>query len=138
MARKIEAITEVGLNLKQEQFCQLFVKPENDFFGNGVASYLEVYDIDKSKPNWYKTACAAASQLLSNIKVCKRINELLETSGFNDQNVDKQHLFLLNQFADYKTKLGAIREYNALKKRVENKIEINLPTPIYGGQSKKI
>lgn len=104
------------LNLKQEQFCRLYAT-DQEFFGNGVQSYIEVYEPDQSKPNWYKTACARASQLLSNVKVFDRINELLEETGFNDAAVDKQTSFLIHQHADFTNKLGAIREYNKIKDR---------------------
>ncbi|WP_026536942.1 hypothetical protein [Arthrobacter sp. 9MFCol3.1] len=85
--------------LQQEEFCQLYVSKE--FFGNGVETYLEVYDIDRSKPNWYKTACSAASRLLSNVKVAERISQLLDDAGLNDSHVDKQLLFLITQHADF-------------------------------------
>lgn len=110
------------LNPKQEKFCKLYAT-DREFFGNGVETYIEVYKPDKSKKNWYKTACSAASQLLSNIKVYTRINELLEEEGLNDQNVDKQLLFLVNQHEDKGNKLGAIREYNKLKTRITDKID---------------
>ncbi len=116
---------EDTLNLLQERFCQLFAT-DREFFGNGVQTYLEVYDIDKSKPNWYKTACVCASQLLSNPKVCQRINELIEEGGLNDQHVDKQLYLLVTQDADYKSKNMAIREYNRLKKRVDDKPQVNV------------
>lgn len=108
------------LEPRQEKFCRLYVSEE--FFGNGVETYLEVYDIDQTKPNWYKTACSAASRLLSNVKVCQRINELLDEAGLNDPYVDKQLLFLVTQHADFSSKLGAIREYNKLKKRVDARL----------------
>lgn len=111
------------LNERQERFCQLYAT-DREFFGNGVETYLEVYDIDKSKPNWYKTACSAASQLLSNIKVFSRINEILEQQGLNNQNIDKQLLFLVNQHSDFHSKLGAIKEFNALKQRITEKKEL--------------
>lgn len=110
------------LNLKQEEFCRLYAT-EKEFFGNGVETYLEVYDVDTSKPNWYKTACACASRLLSNAKVIDRISELLEEEGLNDVFVDKQLKFLLTQHADFKSKLGAIKEYNKLKQRITEKID---------------
>jgi|TARA_R100001530_G_scaffold903_2_gene1577 hypothetical protein len=103
------------LNERQEKFCQLYVNGDKELFGNGVQSYLEVYEIDKTKKNWYKTACAATSQLLSNIKVIDRIKDLLETGGFNDENVEKQHLFLLNQHSDYGVKMRALADYYKLK-----------------------
>jgi hypothetical protein len=57
---------------------------------------------------------------------------LLETGGFNDQNVDKQLLFVINQHGDLQSKVRSIAEYNKLKKRVENKMELILPKPILG------
>src|SRR3990167_5400235 len=122
-----ETIEDIGnivesLNPKQERFCELYAT-DKEFFGNGVETYLEVYDIDRSKANWYKTACSAASQLLSNIKVCQRINELLEAGGLNDQFIDKQLGFLISQHSDFTNKLGAIKEYNKLKQRITEKLE---------------
>lgn len=110
------------LNENQELFCKLYVSEE--YYGNGVQTYIEVYKPDQSKPNWYKTACASASQILSNIKVCNRINELLDAAGLNDVFVDKQLLFLLTQHADFGNKMAAIREYNKLKQRVIDKSEV--------------
>lgn len=118
----IGAKTEQGLNLQQEEFCQLFVMPDSDFYGNGVSSYIGAYKPRKIG-NWYNVARACSSRLLTNVNVCKRINELLETGGFNSENIDKQHLFLINQYADLKTKLGAIKEFNELKGRVEKRKE---------------
>lgn len=111
------------LNLKQEAFCQLYVMPDKDFYGNGVECYLEAYGADKSKPNWYKIACTDASRLLSNAKVCERINELLSAGGLNDEFVDKQLLYMITQHADGSMKLGALREYNKLKQRIVEKID---------------
>lgn len=111
------------LNPKQEEFCRLYAT-EVEFFGNGVQAYIESYKPNTTKPNWYKTACASASQLLSNIKVCERINQLLEENGLNDQNVDKQLLFLINQHADFKSKVSAIKEYNKLKTRITDKLDL--------------
>lgn len=107
------------LTVRQERFCQLYTG-EGSFFGNGVQAYLEVYDIDTDKPGWYKTACAAASQILSNIKVCNRINELLSDAGLNKEFMDKQLLFVATQNADFTNKMWAIKEYNRITKRVDD------------------
>jgi hypothetical protein len=133
------AESEEELLQRQEKFCQLYTG-EQEFFGNGVESYLEIYDIDKTKPNWYKTACACASRLLSNAKVIERISELLEEQGLNDQFVDKQLKFLLTQYADFGSKLGAIKEYNKLKQRIVDKVEsrITMVEPILGGKANEI
>lgn len=118
--------TEQWLNTEQEAFCQCYTSSDKEFFGNWVQSYIEVYDPDTSKPNRYKTACVSASQILSNIKVITRINELLDDQWLNDANVDKQLLFLITQFDDKGNKLWAIKEYNKLKKRIEDKLDISV------------
>lgn len=128
MAKKLKKEIETkkesdNLIARQEKFCRLYAS-EEEFFGNGVASYIEVYNPDTSKKNWYKVACSSASRLLSNEKVFRRINELLELGGLNDAFVDKQLNFLLNQHADFTNKLGAIREYNKLKQRIVNKMDV--------------
>lgn len=130
---------ETKLNPQQERFCQLY-SSDREFFGNGVESYVEVYEPNKTKPNWYKTACVSASKLLSNPKVCERINGLLEEGGLNDQFVDKQLAFLITQHSEFGSKIAAIREYNKLKQRIVERTDVttngkDLPTPIYGGKA---
>lgn len=126
MIRKYVTSEEIWetLTIRQEKFCELYAT-QIEFFWNWVQAYLEVYDVDTSKPWWYKTACAGASRMLSNVKVCQRINELLDSWWFNNQNVDKQHAFLINQFADLWVKMRAISEYNSLKQRITQKLELS-------------
>ncbi|NIT55190.1 MAG: hypothetical protein GWN00_02750 [Aliifodinibius sp.] len=50
------------------------------------------------------------------------INELLEVA-LNEAHVDKQLAFLLTQNADLGVKLGAIREFNAVRQRITKKFE---------------
>lgn len=110
------------LNLKQETFCKLFAS-DREFFGNGVQSYIEAYDPDTTKKGWYAAVRASSSRLLTNVNVLKRIDEILELNGLNDEFVDKQLNILITQQADFSSKLGAIREYNKLKKRVTDRLE---------------
>lgn len=72
--------------------------------------------------------------LLTNANVLKRIDELFEAGGLNDQFVDKQMEKLITQDADFKAKMAAIREYNKLKQRITEKKELHvkLPKPILG------
>ena len=121
------------LNPRQERFCQLYAS-DREFFGNGVQSYIEAYEPDQSKPNWYNTARNRASVLLTNANVLKRIDELFEAGGLNDQYVDKQMEKLITQDADFKAKMSAIKEYNKLKQRITEKKELHvkLPKPILG------
>ena len=114
--RKIKK--ERTLNLQQEEFCKLYAT-DRDFFGNGALSYAKAYGINLERKGAYNLCAASASRMLINANILKRINEYLDIEGFNDENVDRQHLFLINQDADLKTKMAAIKEYNALKKRVD-------------------
>lgn len=111
------------LNPKQELFCNLFTS-DREFYGNGVESYAEAYDIDLSTPGKYRSAVVAASRLLTNDDILVRINELLEEGGLNDVFVDKQLRFLVTQNADLSTKRAAINDYNKLKQRILDKKEI--------------
>jgi hypothetical protein len=126
--KKTAAKTEQGLNLQQEEFCKLYVSPDREVFGNGAQCYLAVYGeeyLEKNKkPMSYLVAVACASRLLTKANIIKRINGLLEKGGLTDENVDKQLLFLINQHADLKTKVAAIREYNSLRNRVKRELEV--------------
>ena len=113
------------LNPQQELFCQLYAT-NREFFGNGTQAYIEAYDIDTSKRNAYKSAMVSASRLLRNDKILKRIHDLMEIGILNDARVDKELAFLIEQNAEFGTKLGAIREYNQLKARIKSKLEVGL------------
>jgi len=105
------------LNPRQERFCQLYASDE-EFFGNGVQSYIEAYN-PKRVGNWYNTAKASAWENLTKPDILLRINELLELRGLNDPFVDKQLELLITQNADFRAKIAAIKEYNQLKKRIK-------------------
>lgn len=109
------------LSPKQERFCQLFVTSE-EFLGNGMASYAEAYDIVK-EGNWFKNCAVSASRLLKSVKVSARINELLNLV-MNNETVDNELSYVIAQKSDLNAKVSAIREYNKLKKRV-NDLQIN-------------
>lgn len=125
-------MAEQELNLRQEAFCKAYTSQDRELFGNGVQSYLEVYGLEdeNGKKIDYEVAKQLAYRMLTKVHVTDRINQLLEEGGLNDQNVDKQLLFAINQHADFRTKISAIREYNNLKKRIDKKIELVLPQPI--------
>ena len=96
---------------------------DEEFFGNGTQSYLEAFN-KKGRIIKYETARANASRLLTNAIVLERINELMEEAILNDTFVDKQLGFLISQNADFRAKVSAIKEYNALKKRITQKIDL--------------
>jgi len=123
--RRIAPTTKSGHKLtpQQEMFCQLYAS-DREFFGNGVQSYIEAYGVDTSKPGWYRTAKAGAAENLTKPYLLERIEEIFEAHGLNDTFVDKQLEKLICQDADFKSKLGAIKEYNQLKGRINKKIDI--------------
>lgn len=110
--------TEKKLNVKQELFCQTYTS-DYEIYGNATQSYISAYDVDKTKPTWYKSACASAIKLLRQPHIQKRINELLQEGGLNDVNVDKQLAHVLNQHHDLNAKLAAVRHYDNRNARIE-------------------
>ena len=113
------------LNPEQELFCKLFATTR-EFFGNGTQAYIEAYDIDIKHKGAYASARTCASNLLTNLNILDRINELLELGGLSNERVDKELLFLITQDAEFSAKLGAIKEYNQLKNRIQKKLDIGL------------
>lgn len=127
---------KLALNPKQRKFCECYARdPQN--MANGMKCYQAAYG--KHNPaNEYQNDRQLASNLLKNSNVVVYINELLETDGLNDTFVDKQLLFLLSQQEDRNIKLGSIKEYNKLKSRIQEKVDITSggkPIPILNGIS---
>lgn len=111
------------LSLQQERFCILY-SSDREFFGNGVQSYIEAYEINVKQPGAYNSAKSSAFELLTKPYILERINELLEARGLNDAFVDKQLEFLITQNASFDAKIRAIAEYNSLRKRITKKVEL--------------
>jgi phage terminase small subunit len=114
-------VLESGLNANQEKFCQYYVS--KDSFANGVESYASAYGIELTEKT-YNSCKVLASKLLTNVNVLARINKLLDLSGLNDSFVDKQLTFVILQNADMSSKVKAISEYNKIKGRITDKLEI--------------
>lgn len=112
------------LTPKNKRFCELFAT-DREFFGNGVQSYIKAYNIDLSKSNAYAGAGRGANRLLKNAKILAYINKLLKVV-LNEAHVDKQLAFLITQNVDFKAKMSAIKEFNALRQRVTKKFEGDL------------
>lgn len=112
-------MSEVKTSLipQHEMFCQLFVSQE--FFANGAKSYLQVYPNSSEK-----NASGSARDLLAKPSIQRRINELIDQSGLTDSFVDKQLLFCITQMVDLKAKLAAIKEYNRLRGRVIERVDV--------------
>lgn len=120
---------EKRLTKKQEMFCRLYAT-NREYFGNGTQAYAEAYNIDLSKRGKKSIAKASASRLLTYDYISESINKLLDLGGLNDERVDKELLFLIEQNANFNVKLGAIKEYNSLRKRIIQKEEVNIKTDV--------
>lgn len=112
------------LNAKQLLFCDYYVSEET--FGNGVKSYCKAYNIDYNDVKLHQQARSCASELLNKVYISKHINSLLDAAGLNDQFVDKRLLFLIGQSEDKGSCLQAIKEYNKLKSRITDKLDVKV------------
>ena len=113
------------LTKKQELFCKLFAT-KREYFGNGTQAYAKAYNIDLTKRGKQSIAKSNASRLLTYDYISDYINKLIDIGGLNDKRVDKELLFLIEQNANFNVKLGAIKEYNSLRKRIIQREEIKV------------
>lgn len=94
---------EYKLSLKEKRFCEAYL----EFFGNGVDAVFEAgYKVKNAL-----VAKSVAYENLTKPHIIAYIDLKLEEYGYDDKNVEKQHLFTLNQFADLAAKNKAIDMY---------------------------
>jgi hypothetical protein len=120
----VKATIKPKLNPKQELFCELYAT-EREFFGNGVQSYIEAYDVSVGHgegKTTYETCRTRAWQLLTNVDVLARIDELLELGPLSTQKADKTLAFWMTQRASPDASMSAVKEFNKLKGRISDKI----------------
>jgi signal transduction histidine kinase len=122
-------LKEYQITLEQESFCQHFVSP-GEFYGNGTQAYIFAYNIDTSVRGQYNAARANASRLLTLDNINKRINDLIETGGFNTEHMDKRLLHWANQNEDGNSSIRAIQEFNKLKQRITEHVEHEIKVPV--------
>lgn len=113
-------LTEAGrlLNLKDDEI-RFAVAYNNDYQGDGLQCVFDIYGLDEYDKEDKAEANRLARRLLNNPDVLTLINAQLYAAGLNDSHIDSQMLHLINQHADKKTKLLAIKEYNAITDRVK-------------------
>ena len=98
---------------KEKKFCESYL----EFKGNGVDAIFEAGYNPKNR----LIAAAMAYENLRKPHIFNYINLKLEEYGFGDENVEKQHLFLLNQQADFNSKGKAIDMFYKLKGKYAKK-----------------
>ena len=124
-----EKSEELGLNPKQKRFSEIYINPEESKnFGNLTLAYQEAYDIDKTKKGWYDVCSVNGSRLIRNAKIIAYTNFLLGLQGLNDAFVDNELLYVLKQREDLPSKMAAVREWNKVKGRITDRIEMEVTT----------
>lgn len=108
--------TSSGLKLtvNEEMFCRAMVDLDGECAGQPKRAYAMAYNPTDPKAAWVSTE---AGKLMKKDNVKKRIDELIEQLGFNNSNVDFEHLKVIKQDRDLSNKMKAISEYNRLKGR---------------------
>ena len=113
--------------MKQEIFCQEWV----DQVGNGTWAAIAAFDLknkdvlkipEKERNDDQKqqaeavmnTASTMAVEYLRKPKIIKRIDEILEERGFNDESVKREHFKLIKHAKD-EVKMRAIDSFYKLK-----------------------
>jgi len=94
------------ITYKEKDFCEHFL----DFKGNGAEAAFETYNCKN-----IRVAASVASENLTKPHIIAYVDLKLTERGFSDENVKKQHLFTLNQFADFGAKNKAIDMFYKLK-----------------------
>jgi len=116
---------EYKLNSKQKLFCDKYLNSRGDSIS---AVEGAGYKIGGNR----KLASSIASENLTKPNICAYLNLKLKESGLDDEFIDKQLLFLINQYSDLRVKLSAIDTYYKLKGRyAPKKIDIKEEKNIY-------
>lgn len=144
--KKPEKKNKDGLNIRQELFCYYYVM-NSSTRGNGGLSYAVAYNkktdslsrerkknkkgmgfVDSDYDKAMNACYVEANRLLRNPKVCERmkalLNEILE-----DDVVDAELARIILQDHKWEAKLGGIREYNKLRQRIVDKMDLTVNRP---------
>lgn len=140
-SRAKKKIKEKGLNTRQELFCQYFVF--NDVLrGNATLCYNEAYGykldelaeddavwegkklIEKSsRDKAYNLCSVEGARFLRNPRIQERLVKL-RNALLNDEVVDSKLAETIVQDDSYHARMMAISEYNKLKQRITEKVDL--------------
>lgn len=119
---KVSIKKKKKVNPKWELFCIYYTSHPN--FGNATRAYAKAFGKNLDDQKQYNTSRTEGYKLLTIPYILKRINELLNDVIMNDATVDTQLALLIFQQHDFSAKLGAIREFNKLKGRIDEKLKL--------------
>lgn len=107
------------INLKQKLFCDIYLSSK----GSSISAVENSgYKVNGNR----KLASSIASENLTKPNICAYLNLKLKENGLDDELIDKQLLFLINQYSDLRVKLSAIDTYYKLRgKYAPSKLNIN-------------
>ena len=127
-----DIITTDKLTPRQERFCRLYFS-SGEFFGNGVWSYIVAYDYDipliglsslnTAQKKAYSVARSGAYDILTKPYIIKEGKKILD-SLIESEVVDRELVKVILQNKDLSSKVSAIREFNKLKGRIQNKLDL--------------
>jgi hypothetical protein len=106
---------EQRLTPMQQKFCVSYLESYGDSFNAIIEAGYDVYKRDKNGKISYEYNSnlirSMARENLSKPSIIAFIAVHLKEYGFNDENVNLQHMFLINQHADLAAKKGGIDMY---------------------------
>lgn len=103
---------------KEKLFCEAYLELKGDGVEAIIEAGYDVYKKDKQGNELYPNRKLAAVMAYENLRkpnLIAYVDSKLEEYGFNDESVKRQHLFLLNQFADLTNKGKAVDMFYKLK-----------------------
>lgn len=134
MAKKENKVKKTILKPAEELFCKLY-SGTGDYFNNATRSYAVAYskelptpekcksDWNKREANEYNKASVDAHNLLRKPNIRARCDEIL-LEQFDDRFIDTELSWVIKQKKDLSSKVRAISEYNKLKKRVVERLDV--------------
>jgi len=116
-------LAKFKLTIKQERFCRLYCL-SSEYFANATQSYIRAFKTEYYDAWAYNTARTESSRLLANPNILNYMRYLSDVNWFNDDAMDKELLFLCMQRQELTTKRASIRDYNEMKGRIKQKVEV--------------
>ena len=119
-----------SMQYKQQLFADYYL----EFSGDRIEAIISAgYDVnykdregnDTGEPN-RKLCSVMAYELLSSPNITSYINSKMAERGFNSDNVEEQHLFLLNQHADLKMKAKAVDMFYKVRGKYPKETKTNI------------
>ena len=109
---------------QETRYAELYTSPELKM--NGEQCALIAFDIPAGEKNAAVRARAIAKRMGTHQGVISLISALLTSYGWNDENVRKHHLALMEQNADLKMKAIAIKMYYEVTGKLNKNQEISV------------